>query len=91
VSHAAELSQQFEECERERVAYRIELREIKTRESRIMGDCAELEDENILLQKQLMQLKQAQVQLHRTCLRCIPMSGLHVEFCTSSVQLMLHC
>jgi len=57
------LSLQFEECERERVAYKTELRELKTREARVMGDFAELEDENISLQKQLMQLKQAQVQI----------------------------
>jgi len=70
VSHASELSQQFEECEKERVAYRTELREIKMCEARIMGDCAELEDENVLLQKQLMQLKQAQVikLFYRMCL-----------------------
>lgn len=61
MTHASELSLQFEECERERVAYKTELRELKARESRIMGDYAELEDENIMLQKQLMQLKQAQV------------------------------
>jgi len=53
------------------VAYKTELRELKTRESRIMGDYTELEDENILLQKQLMHLKQAQVitQFCGTCLR----------------------
>jgi len=64
------LSQQFEECEKERVAYKTELREMKTRESRVMGDYAELEDENIVLQKQLMHLKQAQVirKFHRICL-----------------------
>jgi len=45
------------------VAYKTELRELKTREARVMGDFAELEDENISLQKQLMQLKQAQVQM----------------------------
>jgi len=55
------LSQQFEECEKERVAYRTELRELKARESRVMTEYADLEDENISLQKQLIQLKQAQV------------------------------
>jgi len=47
------------------------VKELKVRESRVMGDCAELEDENISLQKQLMHLKQAQVimQLHQNCLR----------------------
>ena len=45
------------------MAYKTELRELKTREARVMGDFAELEDENISLQKQLMQLKQAQVQI----------------------------
>jgi len=64
VSHTSELTLRFEECERERLTYKAELRELKTRESRIMGDCAELEDENISLQKQLMQLKQAQVVTH---------------------------
>jgi len=61
VSRASELSVQFDECEHERLSYKTELRELKTRESRVMADCAELEDENISLQKQLMQLKQAQV------------------------------
>ena len=66
MSQASELSVRFEECEKERVAYKTELRELKARESRIMAEYAELEDENITLQKQLMQLKQAQVltQLH---------------------------
>jgi len=77
VSRASELSQQFEECEKERVAYKTEMREIKTRESRIIGDYAELEDENILLQKQLMQLKQAQViiQFCKTCVQYFPLNG----------------
>jgi len=61
MSYASELSLRFEESEKERVAYKTELRELKARESQIMGDYAELEDENISLQKQLMQLKQAQV------------------------------
>ena len=75
MSQASELSVRFEECEKERVAYKTELRELKARESRIMAEYAELEDENISLQKQLMQLKQAQVLMqshHRNGLRsCI--------------------
>jgi len=43
------------------MAYKSELREITERESRIMSDYGELEDENVILQKQLMQLKQTQV------------------------------
>jgi len=61
MSLVSELSLRFEECEKERIAYKTELRELKANESRIMSDFAELEDENISLQKQLMQLKQAQV------------------------------
>jgi len=61
VSQASEISVRFEECEKERMAFKTELRDIKARESRILGEYAELEDENISLQKQLMQLKQAQV------------------------------
>lgn len=61
MSQASEISVRFEECEKERMAFKTELRDIKARESRILGEYAELEDENISLQKQLMQLKQAQV------------------------------
>lgn len=41
---------------------RIELREVKFRESRLINDYSELEDENIALQKQVSSLKSSQVE-----------------------------
>lgn len=40
---------------------RAEIKELKFREARTMTDYSELEEENIMLQKQMMLLKQAQV------------------------------
>jgi len=42
---------------------RKDFKEMKIRESRTMTDYSELEEENVVLQKQLAGLKQAQVRL----------------------------
>ena len=56
-----ELISKLEELEAVKTSLRNDLREIKMKESQLMSDYADLEDENVTLQKQLMQLKQAQV------------------------------
>lgn len=50
-----------EEKELERKNLRSELREIKFRETRLISDYSELEEENISLQKQVSVLKSSQV------------------------------
>ncbi|ESO06907.1 hypothetical protein HELRODRAFT_77074 [Helobdella robusta] len=55
------LVSRLEEFEALKVSLRNELRELKMRESQLSTDFAELEEENVLLQKQLMQMKQSQV------------------------------
>lgn len=52
-----------EDLERERRELRGEVRDIKAREAQYLADYTELEEENIGLQKQLLQLKQSQVSL----------------------------
>ena len=56
-----ELNAKLAQLEATKMELRCETRELKMRETQIMADFAELEDENVLLQKQLMQIKQAQV------------------------------
>lgn len=57
----AELSQQVEQLESQRKQMKKEIKELKYRESRNLSDYSELEEENISLQKAILQLKQAQV------------------------------
>ena len=52
---------QVEQLEAQNRQLRKDLKEIKFRESRTMADYSELEEENVALQKQLAQLKHAQV------------------------------
>ena len=56
-----EQGQQIEVLESQRKQMKKEIKELKFRESRNMSDYSELEEENISLQKSLLQLKQAQV------------------------------
>ncbi|XP_052827767.1 protein bicaudal D isoform X1 [Octopus bimaculoides] len=56
-----ESQQQMEALELQRKQLRNEIKEYKVRENRNLADYAELEDENINLQKQLSQLRQSQV------------------------------
>lgn len=56
-----EVSQQQEQLEAQRKQMRKEIKELKFRETRNMADYSELEEENITLQKQVLYLKQAQV------------------------------
>ena len=54
-------AERLEEAENERVSLRKDIREFKQRESRILSDYSELEEENINLQKQVLQLQNEQV------------------------------
>lgn len=56
-----DLDKYKEEKELERKNLRSELREIKFRETRLISDYSELEEENISLQKQVSVLKSSQV------------------------------
>ncbi len=56
-----DLSQQVEMLENQRKQYKKEIKEFKFRETRNLSDYSELEEENISLQKSLLQLKQNQV------------------------------
>ncbi|XP_013411673.1 protein bicaudal D isoform X2 [Lingula anatina] len=56
-----ELSQQGESTQSQCAQLRKENKELKHRENRNLTDYAELEEENVSLQKQVLQLKQAQV------------------------------
>jgi protein bicaudal D len=60
-SQVAELTSKLELCESSFRTVKAELKELKSREARIMTDFSELEEDNVTLQKQLMQAKQAQV------------------------------
>ena len=56
-----EISQQVEQLEAQRKQMKKEIKELKFRETRNLSDYSELEEENITLQKQVLHLKQAQV------------------------------
>ena len=56
-----DLTSKLEVCEKSCRSLKVELRDLKSREARMMNDFAELEEDNVALQKQLMQAKQAQV------------------------------
>jgi protein bicaudal D len=60
-NQVVELGSKLEVCENSYRTAKAELKELKAREARIMTDFAELEEDNVVLQKQLMQSKQAQV------------------------------
>ncbi|KAH9493095.1 Protein bicaudal D 2 [Bulinus truncatus] len=62
----SELNHQIEVLENQRQQLRHDLREYKVRENRNLTDYAELEEENISLQKQVSQLKQNQVEFEST-------------------------
>ncbi|ELT96561.1 hypothetical protein CAPTEDRAFT_227198 [Capitella teleta] len=61
-----EVGNQNEQLEGARKQMKKEIKELKFRETRNMADYSELEEENIMLQKQLLQLKQAQVDYEAT-------------------------
>ncbi|KAJ1530315.1 hypothetical protein ONE63_005233 [Megalurothrips usitatus] len=54
-----EFDKENEERDSERKSLRTELKELKNRETRMISDYSDLEDENTSLQKQISQLKQA--------------------------------
>lgn len=57
-----ELSKEHQQTEIERKTLRTELRECRFRETRLLQDYSELEDENISLQKQVSGLRSSQVE-----------------------------
>lgn len=58
----SELTKQLEVIDWERKTTKNELRELKLRESRLLQDMNELEEENISLQKQVSSLKSSQIE-----------------------------
>lgn len=58
---SSDLSQQVETLENQRRQLKKDNKELKYRETRNLSDYAELEEENVMLQKQVLQLRQAQV------------------------------
>lgn len=63
--YISSVSQSAELLEMQRIRLRDDIREYKVRESRLLQDYSELEEENISLQKQVSMLKQGQVRQHR--------------------------
>lgn len=61
LSEQLESSKQIELNDWEKKGLRTELKELKSRESRLLSDMNELEDENISLQKQVSNLKSSQI------------------------------
>ncbi|XP_006004039.1 protein bicaudal D homolog 2 [Latimeria chalumnae] len=57
-----EIKKECETAEVEKIQLRDEIKEYKTREMRHLQDCADLEEENISLQKQVSVLKENQVE-----------------------------
>lgn len=58
----AEVTHQMEQVVAQRKQLRLEVKELKLREAQTMADYSELEEENIVLQKQVLQLRQSQVE-----------------------------
>ena len=61
VEHS-DMSKQMEVIDWERKCMKTELKDLKMRESRLLQDIGELEDENISLQKQVSSLKASQIE-----------------------------
>ena len=61
--HQLSFVDRLEEAENEKVSLRKDIREFKQRESRILSDYSDLEEENINLQKQVLQLQREQVRI----------------------------
>ncbi|CAG5117017.1 unnamed protein product [Candidula unifasciata] len=82
-SELLELNHQIETLEAQRQQFRHELREYKVRENRNLTDYAELEEENISLQKQVSQLKQNQVEFESSKHETLRLQGeledLHMQ------------
>ncbi|XP_074644956.1 protein bicaudal D-like [Tubulanus polymorphus] len=56
-----ELTLKVDDLESQRKILKAELKDLKFRETRNLADYSELEEENVMLQKQVLQLKQSQV------------------------------
>jgi len=59
-----DLSRLSNESNHESKQLRAELREVKSRETHLLSDYSELEEENITLQKQIAHLKSSQVNIN---------------------------
>lgn len=64
LNESSELGADKATRESERAALRGELREARQREQRLLVDIADLEDENISLQKQVSALRSSQVSVY---------------------------
>ena len=60
-AHSVEIQQILDSSDLEKRQLKTEVKELKFRETRNLADYSELEEENVMLQKQLVQLKQSQV------------------------------
>lgn len=61
MQEGAEAAREAATAETERRNARADVREMRTRETRLLADYSELEEENISLQKQVAALKSSQV------------------------------
>lgn len=61
LQEGAEATREAATAETERRNARADVREMRTRETRLLADYSELEEENISLQKQVAALKSSQV------------------------------
>ena len=69
---------------------REEIKEYKFRETRLLQDYTELEEENITLQKLVSTLKQNQVGVKNTLESFLKNSAAHTQSGLSSLLLMTH-
>jgi len=69
ISENNSLTKTQDEKDGERKQLRCELREIKSRETSLLAEYSELEEENISLQKQVSALKSNQVDFNPTFIR----------------------
>lgn len=84
-SQIAEATKLFENCDNERKKIKAELKELKLRESRLLSDNNELEEENISLLKQVSSLKSSQVEFE-TSKHDIRRLGEEVEILQAQVE-----
>lgn len=69
-----DLSRLSNESNHDSKQLRADLREVKSRETRLLSDYSELEEENITLQKQIAHLKSSQVNINKMIILCLIMT-----------------
>lgn len=72
------LFQNNEMVELQRIRMKDEIREYKFRETRLLQDYTELEEENITLQKLVSTLKQNQVRIKKTFFKSYTIDRLYI-------------